>query len=147
MIFLFQSFLINYILSFSLVGFELFGLRVQVYTQLVQFTLGRKGHDTHHCHNKPKTGNETGMWMTSFAEEMGWEFGRFWKRFSWGPTMVLKSLSLTIQLKVDFGPCRQTIEFLPLGQGIEFSAIEWSFLPLQRRLSFAGPDQRRWIEI
>ena len=39
-------------------GFELFGLRVQVCCQLVQFTLARKGYDNHHCHNKPQRGND-----------------------------------------------------------------------------------------
>ena len=34
-------------------GSELFGLRVQVCSQLVQFTLARKGYDNHHCQNKP----------------------------------------------------------------------------------------------
>ena len=34
-------------------GFELFGLRAQVHSQLVQFTLARKGYDNHLCHNKP----------------------------------------------------------------------------------------------
>ena len=38
-------------------GFELFGLRVQVCSQLVQFTLMHKGYNNHHCHNKPQTGN------------------------------------------------------------------------------------------
>ena len=33
-------------------GFKLFGLRVQVYSQLVQFTLAHKAYDNHHCHNK-----------------------------------------------------------------------------------------------
>ena len=50
-----------YINHFSLIifyhsvslGFELFGLRVPVYSQLVQFTLAHKGYDNHHCHNKP----------------------------------------------------------------------------------------------
>ena len=51
-------------------GFELFGLRVQVCSQLVQFTLARKGYDNHHCHNKPQTGNGVGVWMTSCPEEM-----------------------------------------------------------------------------
>ena len=49
-----------YINHFSLIifyysvwlGFELFGLRVQVYSQLEQFTLARKGYDNDHCHNK-----------------------------------------------------------------------------------------------
>ena len=34
-------------------GFELFGLRAQVYSKLVQFTLVRKECDNHHCHYKP----------------------------------------------------------------------------------------------
>ena len=38
-------------------GFELFGLRVQVYSQLVQFMFMCKGYDNHHCHNKPQAGN------------------------------------------------------------------------------------------
>ena len=33
-------------------GFELFRLKVQVYSQLVQFMFARKGYDTRHCHNK-----------------------------------------------------------------------------------------------
>ena len=52
-------------------GFELFGLRVQVCSQLVQFTLVRKRYDNHHCHNKPQTGYEPGVWITSCQEEMG----------------------------------------------------------------------------
>ena len=58
-------------------GFELFGLRVQACCQLEQFTLVRKGYDNGDCHNKPQTGNEAGVWMTSYREEMGWVFGRF----------------------------------------------------------------------
>ena len=34
-------------------GFELFGLRVQVCSPLVQFTLARKAYDNSHGHNKP----------------------------------------------------------------------------------------------
>ena len=34
-------------------GFELFGSRVQVCSQLVQFTLASKGYDNHQSHNKP----------------------------------------------------------------------------------------------
>ena len=32
----------------------------------------------------------------SCPEEIGWEFGRFWKRFSWVPTMMLRSRVLTM---------------------------------------------------
>ena len=75
-------------------GFEQFGLRVQESCQLVQFTLVRKGYDNHHCHNKPQTGNGTGVWLASCPEDMGWEFGIFWKK---------------IQLKSDH--CVEKLEF------------------------------------
>ena len=118
-----EWFLFFYFNLFSLIifyhsvwlGFELFGFRVQVCSQLVQFTLAYKGYDNHHWHNKPQTGNGVGVWMTSCPEEMGREFGRFWKRFTWVPIMVLKNW------------CRQTIELLPFGQRMEFSAIELRF--------------------
>ena len=147
--------MIFYLNNFSLIifyhsvwlGFELFGLKVRVSSQLVQFTLQQMTITNHHCHNKPQTGNGTGVWTTSCPEEMGWEFGRFWKRFSWvptmvlrswgptmvlrswgptmvlrswGPTMVLKSWSPTKQLKVDIGPWRQTVEFSPFAAAVKF---------------------------
>ena len=34
------------------------------------FTLARKRYDNHHCHNKPKTVNRAGVWMTSCPEEI-----------------------------------------------------------------------------
>ena len=37
--------------------------------------------------------------MTSCSEEMGWEFGRFWKRFSRGLTMVLRSWCPTMVMR------------------------------------------------
>ena len=57
----------------------------------------------------PRQKNGAGVWMISCPEEMGWEFGRFWKRFSWVstmvwrswvPTMVLRSWSPTMQLRI-----------------------------------------------
>ena len=102
-------------------GFELFGFRVQVCSQLVQFTLAHKGFDNHHCHNKSQTGNVAGVWMMSYPEEMGWEFGRFWKRFSWVPTSWVGARPGSWEFEI--GPCRQTIELLPLGLGMEFSTV------------------------
>ena len=52
-------------------GFELFGLRVPVFSHLVQFRLAGKGYDNHHCHDKPQTGNGAEVWMTSCPEEIG----------------------------------------------------------------------------
>ena len=53
-------------------GFELFGLRVQVYSQFVQFMLDRKGYDNHHCHYEPQIESEL---------ECEWRHAR--KRWSW----------------------------------------------------------------
>ena len=62
-------------------------------------------------------------------EEMGWEFGRFWKRFSWVPTMVLRSWcptmvlrswGPTMELKVDIGPWRQTVEYSAVAAAVKF---------------------------
>ena len=50
-------------------GFELFEFRVQVCSQLVQFTLVHKGYDDHYCHNKPQIGNWAAVWVTSCPEE------------------------------------------------------------------------------
>ena len=87
-------------------------------SQLVQFTLTHKGYDNHHCHNKPHTGNEAGVWMRSCPEEMGWEFGRLWKKIElvsnhgveklrydhgvvrWVPTIELRNWGRTRQLRI-----------------------------------------------
>ena len=81
----------------------------------------------------PQTGNETGVWMMSCPEEMGWEFGRFWKRFSWvptmvlrswGPTMLLRSWSPTMKLRVDIWSWKTIVEFLPLGHRVGFRPLK-----------------------
>ena len=130
--FFFFILIIFHLLYYHSVWFELFGLRVQVHS--IRYSLRSRAKDMTITIViiKPQTGNGAGVWMTSCAEEMGWEFEDFKNHASWG---------------FEIGPCRQTIEFLPLGQRIEFSAIELSFLPSWRRLSFSCPDQRRWIEI
>ena len=105
--------------------FELFGLRVQVCSQLVQFTLVRKGYDNHHCHNKPQTENEAGVWMTSCPEEMGWEFGRFWKRFSWGPRPRCWEVGVRPgSWNFENGPWKTIVEFLPLGHRVGFRPLK-----------------------
>ena len=71
MIFYFNHFSLTMFYISVWMGFELFGLRVQVYSQLVQFMIPRKGYDNHHCHNKPQRGNWAEVWMTSSPEEMG----------------------------------------------------------------------------
>ena len=125
--FYFNHFLLITFYQLVWLGFELFRLRVQVCSQLVQFTLMRKGYDNHHCHNKPQRGNKAGVWMTSCLEEIGWEFAGFWKRFSWVPTMVLRSWDWTMQAdnwasaigaengvlchRVDFSTIAATVKF------------------------------------
>ena len=170
------SFFINYIYHSVWLGYELFGLRVQACSHWLQFTFARKGYDYHHCHNKPQTGNEAGVCMTSYPEVMSWEFGRFWKRFSWVPTMVLKSWGPTVILRslcptmmlrswvrpwyweVGVRPwCWEVgsdhgVEKLKTDHGVEgwhwtIGGRQLSSFPLRRRLSFSSPDQRRWIEI
>ena len=59
MIFLYESFSLIFYHSVWL-GFELFGLRAQIHSQLVQFTLVRK----------PQTGNMAGVRMMLCPEEM-----------------------------------------------------------------------------
>ena len=122
-------------------GFELFGLRVQVCSQLVQFTLACKGYDNHHCHNKPQTGNEAGVWMTSCPEEkdFSWVLTMVLRNWgptmvlrcwvltmalrSWDPTMVLRSWSPSMELKVDIGPWRQTVVFSTVAVAIKFFQV------------------------
>ena len=113
MIFYFNHFSLIIFYHSVWLGFELFGLRVQVCSQLVQFALVRKGYDNHHCNNKPQTENEAGVRMTSCPEEMGWEFGRFWKTHgSWVPTMVLRSWCPTIVLR-SWGPTMMLRSWCP----------------------------------
>ena len=59
-----------------------------------------QGYDNHNCHNIPQIGNGVGVWMTSYPEAMGWEFGNFEKDISW---------------ELISGHVRQTILCLPLG--------------------------------
>ena len=86
-------------------GFKLFGLRVQMYSQLVQFTLARQGYDNHNCHNKPPD------------RKWGWRvddvmLGRD------GPEnlMILENC----QLGVEIGPCRQRADFSTVAAVVKF---------------------------
>ena len=83
MIFLYKSFFVNYILSFSLVRLWTIRLLVQVHRHWVHFTLACGGYDNHNCLNKSQIWNEAGVWMTSCSEGMIWEFGYFEKHVIW----------------------------------------------------------------
>ena len=99
-----------YINHFSLIifyhsvwlGFELFGLRVQVHNHWVQFyaRAQRTWQEINHL-----TGNEAGVWMTSYPEEMVLRIWGFWKR------------------EVEIGTWRQRVDFLPLRHRLEFSTV------------------------
>ena len=127
MIFYFNHFSLIIFYHSVWLGFELFRLRVQVCSQLVQFTLIHKGYDNNHCHNKPQMENEAGVWMMSCSEEIGWEFGRLWKRFSWGPTMVLRSWGPTMQadsrasaIGAENGVLCHRVEFSTIAAAVKF---------------------------
>ena len=64
------------------------------------FTFARKGYDNHHCHNKPRDRK----WGCNVDDVMP---GR-------GGPENLRILKKS-QLKVDIGPCRQTVEFSAIG--------------------------------
>ena len=130
MIFLYKSFFVNYILSFSFVGLWNIRLLVQVHRHWVQFTLVCRGYDNHNCHDKPQIGNGTEVWTTSRPEAMGWEFGDFEKDVSWVFTVdqmswvsavgqsswfLLRTNPVGFWMgtgRVDsrLGPCRRTVE-------------------------------------
>ena len=78
-----------YINHFSLIifyhlvwlDFELFGLRVQVHSQLVQFYAhAQRIWQSPFCHNK---WNGAEVWMMSCPEEMVLKIWEFWKDVSW----------------------------------------------------------------
>ena len=91
-----------------MVGLWNIRLLAQVNSHWVQFTLVRKGYDNHHCHNKPQTGNEAGVWMTSCPEEMVLRIWGFWKRVSWRLTLDYASRQLS---------------FCLFGHRVEFSTV------------------------
>ena len=66
-----------------------------MYSQLVQFTLVRKGYNNHHCHNKPP------------RQEMGRSVDEFMPGRDGPENLRILKKS---QLKVEIGPRRQIIE-------------------------------------
>ena len=84
-------------------GFELFGLRIQVCSQLEQFTLVRKGYDNHHYHNKPQIEMCLGCGWRHAEKRWAENFEDFEKRFSWVPTMVRRSWGPTM-VRRSWGP-------------------------------------------
>ena len=155
MIFYFNPFSLIIFYHSVWLGFELFELRVQVCSQLVQFTLVRKGYDNHHRHNKPKTGNWAGMWMASCPDEMGREFGSFWKRVSYELTLdnvgrQLGSLPLRQTVEVEdlrLDHAGRQLSSLPLEQRMEFSAIELSSDYGVEKLRLDHEMCRTWVGV
>ena len=117
--------MIFYINHFSLIifyhsvwlGFELFGLRVQVHCHWVQFYARAQR-----------------IWQSPFViinprKEMGWSVDDVMPRRDGPENLRILKKS---QLRVEIGLWRQTVEFLPLGHGVESLGIR----PLSRRVEF-----------
>ena len=118
MIFLYKSFFVNYILSFSLVGLWTIRLLVQVHRHWVQFTLVRRGYDNHSCHNKPQIGNVTGVWMMLCPKAMVLRIWVFWKR---------RQLSLDcgpVELIVYWGPVQFVVEWGPVKLLVDLGHVD-----------------------
>ena len=96
-------------------GFELFGLRVQVCSQLMQLTLVRKGYDNHHCHNYPP--DRKCRW--SVDDVMPRRDGRrIWK--------ILKKIQLSSDHGVEKLGSDQAVEDLRLNHaGRQLSFCHW----------------------
>ena len=105
-------------------GFELFGLRVQVCSQLVQFMLARKGYDNHHCHKK--TLNR--KWGRSVDDVIPRRDGlRIWK--------ILKKIT-----SVEFWPWCWKVEFRPQCGEVGIQPWFWEVGVWPGRLDHAGRE-------
>ena len=94
MIFLFNHFSLLIMYHSVWLGFELFEFRCVVNWR----SLRSRAKDMTIIIVVLNPINGASVWMYSCPEEMGWEFGRFWKRFSWVPTIVWRSWSPTMKL-------------------------------------------------
>ena len=121
MIFLYKSFFINYILSFSLVGLWTIRLLVQVHRYWVQFTLARREYDNHHCHNKPQIGNGTVNDVKSGSD--GLRIWVFWK------TRELSLDCRPVELVVYWGPVQLVVEWGPVELVVDLGHVKsWSWV-------------------
>ena len=126
MIFSFWSFTLIIFYYSVWLGFELF--RFSCIVIGYSFRLTRKGYDNLLCHDKPQSGNEAGVWMTSCPEEMSWELEDF-KNTAVGILRLdhvgrqLGSLALrqTVALRFEIGHKR--LSFCHGGREVELSAI------------------------
>ena len=122
-------------------GFGLFWLRIQVYSQLVQFTLARTGYDNHHCHNKlpdRKLGWSVDDAMPRRDRLSIWKILKKIELRSYHGVEKLGSDNAVEDLRLDHAG-RQ----LSLGnwdRELSFLLRSWVFY----RLCFAGPNRRRW---
>ena len=109
-------------------GFELFGVRARVYSQLVQFTLVRKAYGNHHCHNKPPNRK----WGWSVDDVMPGRDG----------LEILRILKKS-QLRVEIGQWKQRVEFLPLRHRVEFLRLK-DLVKFCRSLTIEILNITRW---
>ena len=80
-----------------------------MYSQLVQFTLVRKGYDNHHCHNKTPD------------RKWGWSVDDVMPRRDDPENLWILKKS---HLKVEIGAWRQRVKFLPLRHGVGFGSLK-----------------------
>ena len=90
-------------------------------------------------------------WVQPWCWEVGvrpwcWEVGSNHGDEKLGPTMVLRSWVQPWSWGFEIGPCRQTIEFLPLGQRMEFSGHRVEFSTVVVAVKFFGsqPAKMNW---
>ena len=110
-----------YINHFSLIifyhlvwwGFEPFGCQSRCIVNWCSLCSREKDMTIPICHNKPQTGNESGVWMTSCPEEMVLRIWGFWKE------------------SVGFWPLKDVVGFWPLKE-------ELGFRPLRHAVEFFG---------
>ena len=109
-----------YINHFSLIifyhsvwlGFEPFGLRVQMHSHWVQmYAFVQRIWLSPFVIINLQTGNGAGLWMTSCPEEIVLRIWRFWKNVSWDWTMEARVGSSVIEARVGFWPLKDVVEF------------------------------------
>ena len=102
--FYFNHFLLIIFYHSVWLGFELFGLRAQVYSQLVQFMIARKEYDNHHCHNNIEYDNH-------HCPDRKWDWSVYDVMPGRDDLENLRILKKRVSWKVDLGPWRQRVEF------------------------------------
>ena len=146
MIFLYKSFFVNYILSFSLVGLWTIRLLDQVYRHRVKFRLRRRGYDNHNCHNKPQIGNGLELeWRHArkrWAENLGILKNTSVESWLWASRVgsLLGTSPVSCRMETSrvgsrLWPCRRTVKVKFRPRCWEVEVWPWSSVDLYRQSS------------